>query len=83
MSRRRILRGIERELAGTAPDLEDLFCSFAQLTGGQEAPRTEKIKVRPLCWIVRQKSRSRDRQEVRTASPGIEPFIGRWPLWWR
>lgn len=83
MSRRRVLRGIERDLAGSDQDLDDLFRSFARLTGGEDAPMTEKIKVRPLRWIARLRSRSRGRQTVRTASPGTEPFIGRWPPWWR
>lgn len=83
MSRRRVLRDIEHDLVRCDPDLDDLFLSFTQLTGGEGMPTTEKIKARPLRWIARPRSRSRRCQTARTDMPGIEPFIGRWPLWWR
>jgi len=50
----RTLRGIERDLADSEPDLDALFCSFAQLTGGRDMSWVEKIDRRRL-WIFRRR----------------------------
>jgi len=45
---RRVLRGIERDLAQSDPGLSTLFVSFAAMVKDAEMPGTEKIEARPL-----------------------------------
>ena len=52
-SQLRALRGIERDLADSEPDLDALFGSFAPQGGRSKAPRMEKIGVRPLRIFAR------------------------------
>jgi hypothetical protein len=48
---RRALRGIERDLARSDPDLDRLFFSFGALARTQEIPAAEKIRGRQFrCW---------------------------------
>jgi hypothetical protein len=54
VSRWRILRGIERDLAGSDPLLTGLFTMFTWLTHGEEMPAAEKLRagsVRKLTWL--------------------------------
>jgi hypothetical protein len=57
-SQLRALRGIERDLADSEPDLDALFGSFATQGGRSKAPRAEKIGARPL-WIFARLRRRR------------------------
>ena len=50
----RTLQRIERDLADSEPDLDALFRSFAQLTGGRDMSWVEKIERRWL-WIFRRR----------------------------
>jgi hypothetical protein len=45
---RRALRGIERDLAHSDPDLTTYFISFTAQTRSAKMPDTEKIRSRPL-----------------------------------
>jgi hypothetical protein len=46
--RRRILRGIERDLSGSDPGLARLFSIFTLLTQGEEMPGAEKVRAVPV-----------------------------------
>ena len=52
LGQRRALRGIERDLARSDPDLTRLF-SFIGLTSTQEIPAAEKIRSRPCRLLAR------------------------------
>lgn len=55
VSRRRTLRGIERDLAGSDPRLATLFSTFTLLTRDEELPPAERLKAgheRMLAWLA-------------------------------
>jgi hypothetical protein len=57
LGRQRVLRTIERDLASSDPDLDELFCSFTELVRDELMPATEKIKTRRrrlLAWLGHQ-----------------------------
>jgi hypothetical protein len=58
---RRALRGIERDLARSDPDLDRLFLSFAGLTSTQEIPAAEKMRSRQFRLLARPGQESRQR----------------------
>ena len=70
LGQRRALRGIERDLARSDPDLTRLL-SFGGLTSTKEIPAAEKIRSRPFRLLARlghQENRQR-RGEDRRAWP--------------
>ena len=52
-TRRRTLRGIERELAGSEPRLVALFATFTLLTRDEELPVAERLSSRPRHILAR------------------------------
>ena len=50
---RRILRGIETELARSDPRLAGLFTMFARLTRDEQLPAAEKLKAGPARMLAR------------------------------
>jgi hypothetical protein len=48
LGRRRALRNIERHLADSDRNLDELFCSFSELVRDELMPRTEKIRAGPI-----------------------------------
>jgi hypothetical protein len=53
LSRRRALRDIERDLAGSDPGLDELFFLFGGLARGAKIPGAEKIRTMPLRLLAR------------------------------
>jgi hypothetical protein len=53
----RALRGIERDLAGSDPDLNAAFLSFAAHAGRPTMPRVEKVGTGPLRIFARLRRR--------------------------
>jgi hypothetical protein len=58
---RRALRGIERDLARSDPDLDRLFFSFGGLARTQEIPAAEKIRGRQFRLLARLGQENRQR----------------------
>ena len=58
---RRALRGIERDLARSDPDLDMLFFSFGRLVRTQEIPAAEKIRSRQFGLLARLGQENRQR----------------------
>ena len=56
----RTLQGIERDLADSEPDLDALFRSFANCTGGRDMSSLEKIGRRRLRIFRRWRERGLD-----------------------
>jgi hypothetical protein len=59
---RRALRGIERDLARSDPDLDVLFFSFGRLSSTQEIPAAEQIKSRQFGLLARLGQENRQRR---------------------
>jgi replicative DNA helicase len=51
----RILRGIERDLAGSDPGLDALFLAFGRRTRGLDLRSVERIDRRPMLARLRRK----------------------------
>ena len=71
--RRRPLRGIERDLAHSDPQLTRLFMSFTARTRSAKMPDTEKIRswrLRPFGLLRRRADRHRVSQDWRTSAGG-------------
>ena len=65
--RRRILRGIERDLSGSDPGLARLFSIFTLLTQGEEMPGAEKVRAGPVRMLARlRRAARRDRPGARS-----------------
>jgi hypothetical protein len=65
--RRRILRGIERDLSGSDPGLARLFSTFTLLTLGEEMPGAEKARAGPVRVLARlRRAARRDRPGARS-----------------
>ena len=77
LGQRRALRGIERDLARSDPDLTRLF-SFIGLTSTQEIPAAEKIRSRPFRLLARlgQQENRRVHSRVRVSENDIRT-VGR------
>jgi hypothetical protein len=70
---RRALRGIERDLAHSDPDLDMLFTSFTVLTQGTRMPRLETTRtwrLRLFRWLG-----CFEDGKVRTGAPGLGRFL--------
>jgi hypothetical protein len=70
--RRRILRGIERDLSGSDPGLARLFSIFTLLTEGEEMPAGEKARAGPVHVLARL------RQAARRDRPGARSHTRLW-----
>lgn len=68
LGRGRALRGIERDLAGSDPELNSLFLSFTRRASGEKMPDAETKPLRLLARLRRQE----DRHRV-TKGPGTQP----------
>jgi hypothetical protein len=53
LTRRRALRGIERDLAASDPRLDELFLLFTGLASGAKIPGAEKIRTMPFRLLAR------------------------------
>jgi hypothetical protein len=52
----RMLRGIERGLAGSDPQLARLFATFTRLTRGEDMPGAEKLRAGPVRLLAQLRS---------------------------
>jgi hypothetical protein len=66
----RALHGIERDLADGDPCLHALFFWFTQEAGGEEMPRVERVRAKPLRLLARLGRRPERRRTTRTGVPG-------------
>jgi len=62
VGRRRVLHGIERDLASSDPRLDMLYSTFTKQVNGEKMPRTEEIQSAPLRLLARSKRRSARRR---------------------
>jgi hypothetical protein len=70
--RRRILRGIERDLSGSDPGLAGLFSIFTLLTQGEEMPGAENARAGPVRVLARL------RRAARRDRPGARSYTRLW-----
>jgi hypothetical protein len=70
--RRRILRGIERDLSGSDPGLAGLFSIFTLLTQGEEMPDAEKARAGSVRVLARL------RRAARRDRPGARSYTRLW-----
>jgi hypothetical protein len=68
LGRGRVLRGIERDLAGADPELNSLFLSFTLRASGEKMPDAETKPHRLLARLRRQEDRHRAAK-----GPGTQP----------
>jgi hypothetical protein len=70
----RSLSGIERELAGSDPDLDALFRSFARHAARREVPQVEKISHWPPRMLARLRLRRGGTRADRTSDRCAEKW---------